>query len=183
MDVVAVGITAGSRYENTALPNFRCIATNKKIAELFVGNRGSLGDEEIIAIKNKGIFLDLFSSDKLEAMRMSTWYREATTGEPVRIMLTVEGERKVRRRFGLPCPDTPTEPIAANAAAPASPVREKKNIAFELSPGTAPHVRTLLSSSSSGSNQPLEVPAGVVVKLRRGAVGDAEYASDRLGHD
>ena len=93
LDVVAQGVTAGSRFENTSLTGFRCIATSKTADEMFQQERGCLSAEEIRAIKNQGVFVDLYEASKLTNMRLSTWYRESESGEAVRIILTEEGER------------------------------------------------------------------------------------------
>jgi hypothetical protein len=106
LDLVARGATASTRFENVPLYGFRAIATNKTIGEVFLDSRGqSMTDGEIGAIKNKGVFLDLYDQDKLNQMRKSTWYKDSETGEPVPIMLSIEGESKVRQRFGLSRPE------------------------------------------------------------------------------
>jgi hypothetical protein len=170
-DLVAVGVTARTRYENTPMSDFRCMATNKDKGEIFLDSHGqSLAAEEIGAVRNKAVFVDLYDKEKLQQMRLSTWYRDNVDGKPVRIMLTVEGERKVRERYGLPCPDTPTAVDAEGA--PGSPPDMQSDGASErvhmnLSPRTVAKLHSAFSASSaSSSSGGVSLPAETVAKLR-----------------
>jgi hypothetical protein len=166
LDLVAVGATSSTRFQNVAMTGFRAIGSNKKMQELFLNSHGhSMSEGEVDAIKNKGLFVDLWDTSKLQQMRKSTWYRDTVTGQPVPIMLTIEGERKVRQRFGLSCevpdpvaessperfPSPPTRPIAMN---------------MELSPSTFQSLETALGSASASSSSGILLSAASCNKLR-----------------
>ena len=69
-------------------------------------------------------------------------------------MLTVEGERKVRQRFGLDCPDVPVE---RSQEQPGTPLAEQprvvaQSVTMELSPLTRVALTSALGSASASSD-------------------------------
>lgn len=146
LDLVAVGVSAASRYENTPLTGFRGMATNRNMLEMFFDHHGrAMTPAEVDAIKNKGFFLDLYDEAKLSQMRKSTWYRDSCTGEAVPIMLTVEGERKVRERFHLECPDPAGVDVPASAPSMPNPAEADMSAPAPSSPATTSPVLMQLS--------------------------------------
>jgi len=70
LDLVARGQTAETRYSNTSLTGYRCLASNEEISSVM----RKIADGKREAIFNKGFFVDLWDKQIVSKMRPSTWY-------------------------------------------------------------------------------------------------------------
>lgn len=188
LDLVARGNSAATRFENVPLVGFRALASNKTMEELFWNkSSGKMSDAEVDAVKNKGKFLDLHDQAKLDQMRRSTWYRDSVSGRPVPIILTEQGERKVRERFGLDCPDVLAEPHQGQPTTPPAeqPRALGQSVTMELSPLTCEALKSALGPASSSPDSIVLGPSACK-KLRTALsqFGNHSAASmDSLAHD
>ena len=105
-----------------------------------------------------------------------SWYRDNVTGQPVRIMLTEAGERKVRTRFGLSCekPDDVPVPMPVTS-------NSNRQIRMQLSPATRNTLQGSLSAASSSGSGELVLDAVTITKLGKAMRSNGILQSDSLG--
>ena len=124
--------------------------------------------------------MDLYDSAKLDQMRLSTWYRDTATGEAVRIMLTEEGERKVRKRYGLSC-DAPDQVIQEVVAAPAaSTAGDGAKMCLHLPADMIDHLRSTFSSAAAASSGEVHIDAATIMALRASLASFRPTGQDSL---